>query len=102
MTEVEVNGTGKVDLDTAATKTALVSSSTTKRLASLHTLEERLSNNGMTSHTALYYSYMYLLVVHRNSPRAFPTIAATSFQHIPILPRSKFEACSHTMHKRYI
>lgn len=46
MTEVEVNGTGGVDLDLSATKVALSSSSTTIRLGSLHTLEERLSNNG--------------------------------------------------------
>ncbi|KAH9223644.1 armadillo-type protein [Leptodontidium sp. 2 PMI_412] len=45
MTEVEVNGTGGVDLDLSATKVALSSSSTTIRLGSLHTLEERLSNN---------------------------------------------------------
>lgn len=46
MTEVEVNGTGAVDLDLRATKVALSSSSTTTRLGNLHTLEERLSNNG--------------------------------------------------------
>ena len=50
MTEVEVNGTGKVDLDTTATKAALASASTSLRLGSLHTLEERLSNNGVKSH----------------------------------------------------
>lgn len=48
MTEVEVNGTGGVDLDTAATKTALASASTSLRLASLHNLEERLSDNGIS------------------------------------------------------
>ncbi|KAK0107053.1 translational activator of GCN4 [Cadophora gregata] len=45
MTEVEVNGTGKVDLDLSATKVALSSSSTKIRLGNLHALEERLSNN---------------------------------------------------------
>jgi hypothetical protein len=47
MTEVEVNGTSKLDLDTAATKAALASASTSLRLGTLHALEERLSNNGM-------------------------------------------------------
>jgi len=46
MTEVEVNGVGDVDLDISATKVALSSSSTTIRLGALHTIEERLSNNG--------------------------------------------------------
>jgi hypothetical protein len=47
MTEVEVNGSIEVDLDITATKASLSSSSTSRRLGSLHTLEERLSNNGM-------------------------------------------------------
>jgi hypothetical protein len=46
MTEVEVNGSNGVDLDITATKASLSSSSTSLRLESLHTLEERLSNNG--------------------------------------------------------
>jgi hypothetical protein len=46
MTEVEVNGSIEVDLDITATKASLSSSSTSRRLGSLHTLEERLSNNG--------------------------------------------------------
>jgi len=46
MSEVEVNGTSGVDLDITATKRALSSSSTTLRLGSLHSLAERLSNNG--------------------------------------------------------
>ncbi|TVY21703.1 eIF-2-alpha kinase activator GCN1 [Lachnellula arida] len=45
MTEVEVNGITVVDLDITATKAALSSSSTTRRLGSLHNLEERLSHN---------------------------------------------------------
>lgn len=49
MTEVEVNGTGRYDLDFGATKAALSSSSTSVRLAQLHTLEEGLSNNGTPS-----------------------------------------------------
>lgn len=53
MTEVEVNGTGKVDLDTTPTKAALSSSSTTLRLGTLHALEERLSNNGLKSHPCI-------------------------------------------------
>ncbi|CAG8952268.1 hypothetical protein HYFRA_00001008 [Hymenoscyphus fraxineus] len=48
MTEVEVNGMAVVELDLAATRTALHSSSTTARLATLHILEERLSNNEIT------------------------------------------------------
>jgi len=55
MTEVEVNGTSEVDLDITATKISLASSSTTVRLGSLHTLEERLSNNGsMLSQRFIY------------------------------------------------
>jgi hypothetical protein len=46
MTEVEVNGTSGGDLDFTFTKAALSSSSTSLRLGHLHTLEERLSNNG--------------------------------------------------------
>jgi hypothetical protein len=46
MTEVEVSGSFKADLDITATKASLSSSSTSRRLGSLHTLEERLSNNG--------------------------------------------------------
>jgi hypothetical protein len=53
MTEVEVNGTGKVDLDTTATKATLASASTSIRLGGLHALEERLSNNGMESHSCI-------------------------------------------------
>jgi hypothetical protein len=50
MTDVEVNGTGKLDLDTASTKAALASASTSRRLGILHALEERLSNNGTKLH----------------------------------------------------
>jgi hypothetical protein len=46
MTEVETNGAGGLDL--AATKKALASSSTTLRLAHLHTLEEKLVSNGLS------------------------------------------------------
>lgn len=49
MTEVEVNGTGGVDLDFAATKSELSSSSTSRRIHHLQTLEERLSKNGLGS-----------------------------------------------------
>lgn len=45
MTEVEVNGTGGLDLDISATKAELSSSSTPLRTGSLRTLEERLSHN---------------------------------------------------------
>jgi hypothetical protein len=63
MTEVEVNGTGKVDLDTTATRAALASASTTVRLGSLHALEERLSNNGLESHSCIALSVQLLTVV---------------------------------------
>jgi hypothetical protein len=49
MTEVVVNGSAGVDLDFAVTKAVLNSSSTTKRLGHLHTLEERLGDNGEDS-----------------------------------------------------
>lgn len=74
MTEVEVNGTGAVDLDLRATKVALSSSSTTTRLGNLHTLEERLSNNEI-SHD-LFPALLRLLFItypyyhDRNSRRA--------------------------------
>lgn len=41
-----MNGTEGVDMDFTATKAALSSASTTFRQAHLHTLEERLANNG--------------------------------------------------------
>jgi hypothetical protein len=47
MTEVEVNGLSRGELDVTATKEALSSSSTTLRLGHLHILEERLSGDGM-------------------------------------------------------
>ncbi|KAE9377900.1 ARM repeat-containing protein [Stipitochalara longipes BDJ] len=74
MTEVEVNGTGKLDLDTTATKAALASASTTIRLGSLHALEERLSNNEIAHHLLppllrlLFNTYPYYH--DRNSRRA--------------------------------
>jgi hypothetical protein len=46
MTEVEVNGMGEGELDFAATKAALSSSSTSLRLGHLRTLEERITSNG--------------------------------------------------------
>jgi len=46
MTEVEVNGMAGPDLDLSATKAALSSSSTNRRIGTLHTLEERLSKKG--------------------------------------------------------
>ena len=50
MTEVEVNGIdGGLDLDFTVTKAALTSSSTIRRIAHLHTLEERLSKDGKSS-----------------------------------------------------
>jgi hypothetical protein len=61
MTEVEVNGMGKVGLDTAATKIALASASTSIRLGSLHALEERLSNNGrMLYSNVLPFTYVLM------------------------------------------
>ncbi|CZR59752.1 probable translation activator GCN1 [Phialocephala subalpina] len=45
MTEVEAYGMSAVDLDFTATKAALSSSSTARRIDNLHTLEERLSKN---------------------------------------------------------
>lgn len=44
MTEVEVNGTSSGELDFSSTKTVLASSSTSRRIAHLHVLQERLSN----------------------------------------------------------
>ncbi|KAF4636926.1 hypothetical protein G7Y89_g1156 [Cudoniella acicularis] len=44
MSEVEINGSAAGDLEMTATKAALSSSSTTIRLGTLHTLEERLLN----------------------------------------------------------
>ena len=52
MTEVEVNGRGRYDLDFGATKLALASSSTSLRLGHLHNLEEQLCNNGRYSKRA--------------------------------------------------
>jgi hypothetical protein len=49
MTEVEINGLTVVDLDITATKAALSSSSTTRRLASLQNIEQRLSNDGRST-----------------------------------------------------
>lgn len=46
MTEVEVNGSSRIELDISATKTALSSSSTNIRLGLLQLLEDRLSKNG--------------------------------------------------------
>jgi hypothetical protein len=63
MTQVEVNGTGKVDLDTTATKAALASASTSLRLGSLNALEERLSNNGTKSQSCIVLSAQLLMVV---------------------------------------
>jgi hypothetical protein len=64
MTEVEVNGMGKVDLDTATTKAALASASTRIRLGSLHVLEVRLSNNGRRLHSNVVPS-AYVLIFAR-------------------------------------
>jgi len=64
MTEVEVNGMGKVDLDTAATERALASASTRIRLGSLHVLEERLSNNSRRLHSNVVPS-AYVLIFGR-------------------------------------
>ena len=47
MSEVEVNGAGGGAMDFTSTKTILASSSTSQRIAHLHLLEERLSNDGM-------------------------------------------------------
>jgi hypothetical protein len=63
MTEVEVNGTGGLDLDASATKAALASASTSLRLGSLHALEERLSNNGTERHLCTVLSAHLLIVV---------------------------------------
>jgi hypothetical protein len=49
MTEVDVNGSAGAGLDFAVTKAVLNSSSTTERLGHLHTLEERLGDNGEES-----------------------------------------------------
>ncbi|EKD13892.1 uncharacterized protein L3040_005495 [Drepanopeziza brunnea f. sp. 'multigermtubi'] len=74
MTEVEVNGMSRVDLDLGATKAALTSSSTTTRLGNLHALEERLSNKEINQQ--LFLPLLQLLFTtypfyhDRNSRRA--------------------------------
>jgi hypothetical protein len=52
MTEVEVNGTTGYELDFAATRAALSSSSTALRIGTLSVLEERLSNKSRVSCSA--------------------------------------------------
>lgn len=60
MTEVEVNGVSEGELDFTETKASLSSSSTYLRIGTLHTLAERLSNNGKT----LYICHDYVVWMH--------------------------------------
>jgi hypothetical protein len=90
MTEVEVNGKGRYDMDFGATKSALSSSSTSVRLGQLHTLEESLLNKGIliikVAQSCTVLKLMLTFRTYRNRAKGFPTSPATLLQYLCILP----------------
>jgi hypothetical protein len=89
MTEVEVNGTGAVDLDFTATKIALSSSSTSQRIDSLQIVQERLSKKGNRPCYQIRDDLSFANIRwNRNKPEAISYSTPASISNISILSRS--------------
>lgn len=91
-----------LDLDLSATKAALISSSTKRRIAALHVLEERLTKKGGIPLMRGIREHKLTRTFCRDRSNPFPTPFTTHLQHIPILPRSGFTKSYCTMHTNHL
>lgn len=83
MTEVEINGIAELDLDISATKAALSSSSTNRRIAALHVLQERLSKKGSVTWMGRLQEYANMSLDVEIDQTLFPPLLRLIFGTYP-------------------